>query len=82
MFTGSFDEIVGYLGLLLNLYSMSVRGEKRLRVISLFANGIYILYGILIQAMPIIIGCTIAVLLHGYRLYQMKTKMYGTDTIG
>jgi len=67
-----FADIVGYFALMLNLYSMSVKGETRLRMISLFANIIYIGYGLLIGAAPIVVGCSIAVLLHGYRLYQMK----------
>lgn len=79
---GVMSDIVGYFALLLNLYSMAAKGEWRLRVISLIANCIYIVYGILIQAKPIIIGCTVAVVLHGYRLYQLKIKTYGTDTIG
>ncbi|MEO0528298.1 MAG: hypothetical protein AAFZ89_13790 [Bacteroidota bacterium] len=77
-----YTDIIGYFALLLNLYSMSVKGERRLRIISLVANCIYVLYGMLIQAMPIILGCSIAVLLHGYRLYQIKIKTHGTDTIG
>lgn len=48
-----------------------------LRSISAIANFIYILYGILINAIPIIIGCTIAVALHTYRLNKLKTKKYG-----
>ncbi|PRX54870.1 hypothetical protein [Flagellimonas meridianipacifica] len=76
------SDFVGYFALVLNLYSMSAKCEQRLRVISLVANGIYILYGILIHATPIIAGCSIAVLLHAYRLHQMKIKRYGTDTAG
>nr|WP_299341881.1 YgjV family protein [Allomuricauda sp.] len=75
-------DAIGYFALLLNLYSMSARGEKRLRIISLVANCIYILYGLLIDAWPITIGCTIAVFLHAYRLYKMKTTVYGTNSIG
>ncbi|MDT0607603.1 hypothetical protein [Croceitalea rosinachiae] len=76
------SDIFGYFALTLNLYSMAAKGEWRLRVISLIANCIYIIYGILIQAKPIIIGCAIAVVLHAYRLYQLKIRTYGTDTIG
>ncbi|MGD1945522.1 MAG: hypothetical protein ACFB0A_04445 [Croceivirga sp.] len=77
-----FADIVGYVALALNLYSMSVIGEKRLRSLSLFANGIYVFYGIVIQAMPIVLGCTVAVFLHAYRLYQIKIKTYDKDSIG
>ncbi|WP_353777895.1 YgjV family protein [Winogradskyella sp. 3972H.M.0a.05] len=65
-------DIIGYTALIINLYSMSVKGEYRLRLISASANAMYIVYGILLHAYPIIIGCSIAVLLHVYRLKNLK----------
>jgi len=65
---------IGYIGLIINLYSMSVKGEYKLRLISTIANTVYIVYGILLNAYPIIIGCSIAVLLHIYRLKNLKPK--------
>lgn len=66
-------DVVGYIGLVLNLYSMYTKGEHKLRLFSAIANMIYIVYGILISAMPIVIGCSIAVMLHLYRLKSIKT---------
>ena len=68
------SNIIGYSALAINLYSMSVKGEYKLRLISAIANFIYIIYGILIAAFPIIIGCSIAVMLHIYRLKRLKTE--------
>lgn len=65
-------DMIGYMGLALNLYSMYTKGEYRLRLFSAMANFIYIIYGLLISAMPIVIGCTIAVILHLYRLKHIK----------
>lgn len=65
---------IGYLALLINLYSMSLKGEYKLRLISALANTVYIAYGILLSAWPIIFGCTIAVFLHIYRLKTLKHK--------
>ncbi len=65
-------DCIGYGGLVINLYSMSTKGEYKLRLISLIANIIYILYGALIGASPIIVGCTIAVLLHGYHIRRLR----------
>ncbi len=65
---------IGYVALSFNLYSMSVKGEYRLRLISTLANAIYIIYGILLGAYPIIIGCSIAVLLHTYHLNKLKSN--------
>jgi len=65
-------DCIGYAALVINLYSMSTKGEYKLRLISLIANAGYILYGTLISATPIIVGCTIAVLLHGYHIRRLR----------
>jgi cytochrome bd-type quinol oxidase subunit 2 len=67
-------SIIGYAGLALNLFSMSLKGEYRMRIFSLLANCIYIIYGTLIIAYPIIIGSSIAVVLHSLRLTKIKTQ--------
>ena len=72
-------DCIGYGGLVLNLYSMSTKGEYKLRLFSLIANVVYILYGSLISAAPIIVGCTIAVFLHGYHLRRLKIKKSSND---
>ena len=70
---------IGYLALVINLYSMSTKGEYKLRLISLIANIGYIIYGILISATPIIIGCTIAVLLHGFHIRRLRIRNNSND---
>ena len=72
-------DCIGYGALIINLYSMSTKGEYKLRLISLIANLFYILYGVLISAMPVIVGCTIAVLLHGYHIRRLKIKKNSYD---
>lgn len=66
-------DLIGYLGLGLNLYSMYSRGEYRLRLISAIANFIFVIYGLLISASPIVIGSSIAVILHVYRLRSLSS---------
>jgi len=63
---------IGYTALIINLYSMSTKGEYKLRLISLIANVGYIFYGALIGAAPIIGGCTIAVFLHAYHIRRLR----------
>ncbi len=72
-------DSIGYIALVINLYSMSAKGEYKLRLISLIANTGYILYGALISATPIIVGCTIAVLLHGYHIRRLRTNKNSND---
>ena len=64
-------HIIGYSALALNLFSMTQKDMVYLRVLSLLANGIYIVYGVLLNAPPFIIGCSIAVLIHAYRLHSI-----------
>lgn len=70
--TPLFIDTIGYIALITNLYSMSKNSELKLRLLSLIANSIYIVYGILMNAFPIIIGGSIAVLLHAYHLKRLK----------
>lgn len=72
-------NIIGFVGLLINLYSMSKKGEYKLRLISMIANAIYVLYGILIHAWPVIIGSFIAVCLHGYHIHRLRKKVDNYD---
>ncbi len=65
-------DAIGYLALTINLYSMCTKGESKLRIFSTIANLIYIIYGILLGTTPIIVGCTIAVILHTYRLSKLN----------
>lgn len=65
-------DVVGYLALVTNLYSMTRADVFLLSVYSFIANFIYIIYGVLISAYPIIIGCSIAVVLHLYHILNSK----------
>ena len=44
-----------------------------LRILSAAANALYILYGELLASPPIVIGCSIAVIIHLHKIYQIKT---------
>ena len=67
-------HLLGYSALTLNLFSMTRKDILYLRWLSLLANGIYIVYGILLSAPPFIIGCSIAVLIHAYHLYNLHRQ--------
>jgi len=72
-------DSIGYVALIINLYSMSTKGEYKLRLISLSANVFYIFYSTLINATPIIVGCTIAVFLHAYHIRRLRIKKINND---
>lgn len=64
-------HILGYIALVLNLTSMSMKNVLYLRALSFVANFIYIFYGIILHSPPLIIGCSIAVSLHGFHIYKL-----------
>jgi len=63
---------LGFFALTLNLTAMTMKGIFYLRVLSLVANSIYIVYGLLLGAPPIIAGSSIAVVIHSVSLYRLK----------
>lgn len=65
-------DILGYSALVINLFSMSMSDVAKLRVLSIIANSLYLVYGLFLHAPPLIFGCFIAVCLHSYRLYKLK----------
>ena len=58
----------------LNLSSMAMKEVLYLRVLSLCANIIYVIYGLLLHATPFIIGCAIAVGIHVYHIHKMAKE--------
>ena len=67
-------DLLGYGALVLNLVSMAMKNVLRLRIFSLIANVLYLIYGIYLPAPPFILGCSIAIGLHAYHIYLLLTK--------
>ena len=63
---------LGFLALTLNLTSMTMKDILYLRFLSLVANTIYIIYGLLIGAAPIVTGSFVAVVIHSVSIYRLK----------
>lgn len=63
---------LGFLALTLNLTAMAMKDILYLRVLSLVANAIYVIYGLLLGAAPIITGSFIAVVIHSVSIYRLK----------
>lgn len=71
-------DFIGYTALVINLTSMAMKNVLLLRGFSAVANFIYVIYGIILGAMPIVIGCSIAVSLHTYHIlknYKSKQRL-------
>lgn len=63
---------LGFLALTLNLTSMAMKDMLYLRALSLLANAIYVIYGLLIGAAPIVTGSFVAVVIHSVSIYRLK----------
>jgi len=64
-------HILGYIALVLNLVSMTRKEVTTLRIFSAIANLIYVFYGLLLNAPPLIIGCSIAVGIHLFHIIRL-----------
>lgn len=74
-------NLIGYIALSLNLVSMGMKEILYLRFCSLIANSIYIVYGALLHATPMIIGGSIAVIIQAYRIsHVLKNNQKLNDT--
>jgi hypothetical protein len=71
---------LGFLGLILNLASMTMKSILYLRLLSLIANTIYFIYGLLIAETPIIVGSLIAVIIHAVSIYNLNRTQQITLT--
>lgn len=76
-------QIIGYSALALNICSMAMKNMLYLRVGSLLANMAYVFYGILLSELPILIGSSIAIIIHAYRIFinYKNTKKHEENSI-
>ena len=64
-------EWLGYIALFMSLFSMTMTDIKRLRWLHLFASVFYLVYGLAIEAIPIMLGGAIFMILHIYHLRRI-----------
>lgn len=72
-------DIIGYIGLILNLSSMAMKNVRYLRWLALSANAVYIIYGLLLNALPLILGCSVAVCIHAYHIHKLRDVAWQYD---
>lgn len=68
------ESTVHFLGLLalgFSLLAMSMKNILMLRILSAVANFIYIIYGFLLAAPPLMIGGTVVIVIHAYHIYKL-----------
>ena len=68
-------EVIGYAGMVLTILAFTLKDVIKLRIISLIACLLWIIYGSHLKDLPIIIVNVSVVIIHVYYLLKIK---YGT----
>ena len=63
-------EYVGYTALCISLLSVNMNNMLWFRCLHLLASCIYLVYGVMIEAMPLVIGASLFTLIHTYRIFK------------
>ena len=63
-------EIFGYISMLVVLLSTTMKDIKKLRIINSIACGMFIVYGLLLGAYPIVIMNVLVIVIHLFRLIK------------
>ena len=67
-------ELIGYTGSLLVAFSLSMKSLQRLRIVNMVGATFFILYGILIGAVPIVLLNSLTFSVNTYNLWRMWQK--------
>ncbi len=74
MNSSNFYELIGYTGSLLVAFSLSMKSLQRLRIVNMVGASFFIVYGILIRALPIVLLNSLTLGVNAYNLWRMWQK--------
>ena len=69
-----FYELIGYTGSVLVAISLSMKSLQRLRMVNMAGASFFILYGILIRALPIVLLNSLTLNVNAFYLWRMLQK--------
>jgi hypothetical protein len=67
----STTHLFGLVALGLSLLAMTMKSILPLRIISAVANFVYVIYGYFLGAPPLVLGGTVAIVIHGYHIHKL-----------
>ena len=67
-------EIFGYVAMLVVLASMLMTDVKWLRITNSIASGMFLAYGLVLSAYPIVIMNGLVILINAYKLLTLKSS--------
>ena len=74
-----FYEFIGYMGSLLVAFSLTMKSLQKLRIINMLGALVFIIYGVLIGAIPVVFLNTLILAVNVYNMWQMwQQKDYFT----
>lgn len=71
-------EYLGYLGMIIVLYSFTMKDMAKLRILNSIACAIFVVYGIAHDTMPIVVMNILVILINAFFLFKTKrtTKIF------
>ncbi|NBP57425.1 hypothetical protein EBU71_12995 [bacterium] len=67
-------EIFGYIAMLVVLASMLMTDVKWLRITNSVASGMFLVYGLVLSAYPLVVMNGLVILINIYKLLTLKSK--------
>ncbi len=74
-------EILGYLASFIVVISLSMSNVVRLRIVGLIGSVLFLIYGLLVGAIPVAITNGVIIVLHVYYLWQAYTREVGFELL-
>ncbi len=65
-------EVFGYISMLVVIWSMTMKDMKWLRIVNSISCGMFIVYGFLMMAYPLVVMNSIVIGINVYRLIKGK----------
>ena len=65
-------EIFGYASMVVVLISMTMKDMVRLRILNSIACAMFVIYGIMLSAAPIIVMNILVIIINLYKVYEWK----------
>lgn len=74
-------EVFGYISMVVCLISILMKDIKKLRIINTIACIMFVIYGIMIAAYPVIVMNICCIAINLYHLYDLKTTSTNDKSI-
>lgn len=67
-------ELIGYLALAAGIVAMTMKNILTLRIIHSVSAALYVAYGFLMGAQPILVGGSLFLMIHAWKIHRQAKK--------